>query len=224
MGVDIKRLGMLQQALPLTVAADIDRAAAGLAGRVHLGGGKLDRPARHGDFAALTGGIAGIERARNRHFAVAAGERDIAALAGNAVGLDRARHVDRLPRHILGCSGGELHRAASGRNLAAVVDQRPTAARLGRYRHLQEAVAGQIKRCLFAGSQGCLTHRHGDDTGIGDRATDQRHVAAAIDGDRTGVRHRGRGAITSKAPLGAHEVVIGDAECRGDEGACLDRA
>ncbi len=85
--------------------------------------------------------------------------------------------------------GGRLHHhgAAFGRDLPAVLDERaiPFGALRRGQGHLQEAVAGQVQRCLLAGAEPHLAHRHGNQPVIADSAADQRRIAAAPDGDHT---------------------------------------
>ena len=156
--------------------------------------------------------------------AVRAAEDDVAALSTDRLRFDGPRHVDRLARHVARGRRCQLYRASIRRNAATVADQRLRAFILGRYRDLQEAIAGNIERCALARTQPHLAQGYIDGARVRDRPADQRHVAAAVYGDGAGIGNVLRRAIASEGPFAGHEITVRDAKCGGDEGAGVDRA
>src|ERR1700692_3333596 len=132
---------MLQWSAALTATTDVDGAAAGGARRVAGGAFKLDILAGDGDRTAGS-----VPRGRDQ----TPGDPDFAA--GAAADDDRSTvPADRARLH----QPGDVDRAG-------VLDQRALAAGIGRHRHLQKAVAGEVERRLLAGAEAHLAERHAD--------------------------------------------------------------
>ena len=119
--------------------------------------------------------------------AVAAADHDRAGAAADGARLHQAGHVDRVARRFARGGGADDDAAAVGGDGAAIADQRAAAAGRRRQGDLQEAVAGEIQRRAFAGTEADLAERHKNAAAVRHRAADQRGIAAAADGDDAGI-------------------------------------
>ena len=218
--VDGNGIGLLQRPLAMASATDVDGAATQLAGDID--GGARQRDVLAGDRDGSACGLAPGGTQPSRHVdtaASAAADEDGTGLATDAARLDQTRDVDRVARRFARGSDANDDAAAVSLDGARIADQRTIAAGCGRQRHLQEAVAGEIQRRAFTGTEPDLAERHDNAAGVGHRAAEQRGVAAAADRDEAGIADGRRGAIASEGALAALEIRIRNPERRGNEAA-----
>ena len=154
---------------------------------------------------------------------------DTAAARAHGVGAHRAGNVDGIAQHVLRGGGAEIDDAAIGFDTALVADQRAIgldqlAELARRHSDRQEAVAREIERGLFAGTEADLAETRRDDAVIGDLTAEQGDEAAVGDIDAAVVDHPGRSAIAVEPVVSGEEVGILDVERRGGEGAGVDHA
>ena len=188
----------------------------GFVGDLDLGRAGFDKAAVAALGVERAGG-AGVQVTRHPHRAVVhvAHQADFAVLAGGqGSGPGHAGVVDDAGGEIAGGLGGQIDQTAVGADGAALLDQGVQAGFL----HLDADRATQVQGDGAAGAHQGAAARGGNVAGVDDLGGDHGHQPALGGADVAPVNNS-VGAVAAEAVVAVHEVVGGDIQRGGHQGA-----